>query len=121
MNYTAKKIYLTCSEAIVREWAEYMTRHADEVRQALRQESVRHEMWLLGREATSLYLIGIMDVGDPVGAHRATQQSTLSVDRVHKQFKAHWDPKRISDVPIDRNAAPTFPGLEVLWDARPTV
>lgn len=63
MNYRATKIGLTCGEPIVRAWASYMMEHLDEVVTALRNENVRHEMWLMGRD-TSLYVIGVMDVDD---------------------------------------------------------
>jgi hypothetical protein len=118
-NYSARKIYLTCDEVVVREWAAYLTGHADEVSQSLAQERVRHELWFMGRDADGLFLIGVMDVDDREASSKAAQASILSVDAVHRAFKQHWDRARSHDLPIDPSRAPGFPGCETLIDARP--
>ena len=118
MNYSAHKIPLTCDEPVVREWAAYMAAHADEVSQSLAQEGVRHELWVMGRDAEGLFLIGVTDVVDRKASWKAAQASTLSVDAVHRVFKQHWDRARNHDLPIDPACAPEFPDCETLIDAK---
>jgi hypothetical protein len=83
MNYQATKIRLTCDEGTVRAWSAYMLDHIDEVSLALRNESVRHEMWFMGRDP-SLFVIGIMDVDDAAASQAIAARSWLGVDEVHK-------------------------------------
>ncbi|ESZ11016.1 DUF6176 family protein [Mesorhizobium sp. M0923] len=118
MNYEAKKIRLTCGENIVRKWAAFMLAHLDEVSSALRQEGVRHEMWFMGVDGTSLFIIGVMDVDDKAASVAVSEKSHLSVDNVHRQFKAHWDRSTIEDLKVDPLHAPTFGDCELLFEAR---
>ena len=119
MNYSARKIYLTCDEEGVREWAAYMQGHIAEVFAALVQEGVWHEAWYAGRDDGGLYVIGVMDVDDHQASSAVSQKSSLSVDQVHRQFKAHWDRSRILDLPVSPDNAPTFGDCELLLDVRP--
>ncbi len=118
MNYSAKKIFLTCDEKPVRDWAAYMQAHTDEVIQSLSQEQVRHEVWYLGNQDGSLYLIGVLDVDDHALSSAIAQKSLLSVDKVHQQFKAHWDRASIVDLGVAPDRPPAFPGCELLLEAR---
>lgn len=117
MNYEARKIRLTCRENIVREWAMFMLAHLDEVSLALRQEGVRHEMWFMGTDDASLFVIGVMDVDDKAASVAVTEKSHLSVDIAHRQFKAHWDRSSIENLKVERFHAPTFPDCELLFEA----
>jgi hypothetical protein len=119
MNYSARKIYLTCNETVVREWAVYMQDHIAEVGQALAQEQVRHEAWYAGTDDGGLYVIGVMDVDDHDVSSAVSQKSSLSVDQVHRQFKTHWDRARVTDLPVSRAYEPTFEGCELLLSVRP--
>lgn len=118
MNYQAKKIFLTCSENTVREWAAFMNRHKNEVAQSLLQEGVRHEMWLMGRNQNQLYIIGVMDVDDRTASSKIAKQSMLSVDKVHREFKTHWDRSKMEDLKIDPLRPPNFAECELLIDVR---
>ena len=118
MSYLARKIYLTCGEPVVREWAAFMHAHRAEVVQALVQEGVRHEAWYTGRDDGGLYVIGVMDVDDHEASSAVSQKSTLSVDQVHRQFKAHWNRSRILELPVLSEDAPTFEDCELLLDVR---
>lgn len=94
-----------------------MLAHLDEVSLALRQEGVRHEMWFLGTDDISPFLIGVMDVDDKPASVVISEMSSLSVDAVHRQFKIHWDRLSIEDLTIERLRAPTFDGCELLFEA----
>lgn len=118
MNYAAKKIYVNCDEQVVRAWAAYLQANRHEVVHALRQEHVRHEMWFLGQDEKGLHVIGVMDVDDAAASSAISQKSDLSVDRVHRAFKAHWDRNRVEDLSIDRAVAPKFEHCEVLIDVQ---
>ncbi|WP_353645094.1 DUF6176 family protein [Mesorhizobium sp. WSM2239] len=114
MNYLATKIRVTCDEVTVWAWAAYMTEHLDEVSLALRNESVRHEMWFMGRD-WSLFVLGVMDVDDHPGSQAVSAKSELSVDEVHKNFKAFWSSaERLS---IDPAKSPRFEDCEFLFEA----
>ncbi|MCO5132653.1 MAG: DUF6176 family protein [Xanthobacteraceae bacterium] len=118
MNYQAKRIRLTCNETTVRDWAAFMLAHLDEMSVALRQEGVRHEMWFMGADEISLYVIGVMDVDDKAASVAASEKSELSVDAVHRRFKAHWDRTRVEDIKVESRHPPTFDGCELLFEAR---
>lgn len=118
MNYEARKIRLTCGEYTVRDWAAFMLCRLDEVAFALRQEGVRHEMWFLGADDKSLFVIGVMDVDDKAGSVAVSETSHLSVDIAHRQFKTHWDRSSIEDLKIEPRHAPIFDHCELLFEAR---
>ena len=118
MPYSAAKIFVTCDEAEVRNWAAFMTANLDEVRQSLRNEGAQHELWFMGKEAGSIYLIGVMNVADEEKSAAVAASSTLSVDEVHRKFKKHWDRDRSAKLEIDPSAAPSFGELELLFEAR---
>jgi len=118
MNYSAKKIYLTCHEQEVREWEAYMQAHMDEVVQSLSQEGVRHEAWYMGKDDGGLYVIGVMDVDDQAASSAIAQSSSLSIDKIHRQFKTHWNRSKITNLCIAPECPPTFEGCEILLDAR---
>ena len=118
MNYQARRIRLTCGETTVRNWAAFMLAHRDEVSTALRQEGVRHEMWFMGADEISLYVIGVMDVDDQADSVAASERSELSVDAVHRQFKTHWDRSSLEDLRIERSIPPSFDDCEMLFEAR---
>jgi hypothetical protein len=100
MNYSAKKIYVTCGWKEVHEWAAYMQSHMDEVSQSLSQEQVRHEAWYAGQDDGGLYVIGVMDVDDQKASAAIAARSSLTIDQVHRHFKGHWDRSRIRDLQI---------------------
>ncbi|WP_152027249.1 DUF6176 family protein [Brucella pituitosa] len=118
MNYEAKKIRLTCGEKAVREWASFMLAHLNEVSSALQQEGVRHELWYIGSDDVSLFIIGVMDVDDKAASVAVSQKSQLSVDAIHRQFKVHWDRSSIEELKIERLRVPSFEGCELLFEAR---
>ena len=118
MSYTARKIYLTCDESVVHDWAAYMRAHLDEVVRSLRQEQVRHEMWFQGRDHHGLFLIGVMDVDDHAKSAAVAAASTLGVDLVHRQFRQHWDRARTQDLDIAPEASPVFANCTLLFEAR---
>jgi len=117
VNYSAKKIYLNCDEHIVRDWADFMRHHQDEIVRSLTQENVRHEMWFMGRD-DALYVIGVMDVDDLAASSKIAVQSALEVDKVHRAFKAHWNRDHIETLTIDPSRAPNFANSELLFEAR---
>ena len=119
MNYSAKKIYVTCGRKEVGEWAAYMRAHAGEVRQSLCQELVRHEAWYLGEDKDGLYLIGVMDVDDQRASAAIAATSSLSIDQVHREFKRYWDRARVTRLNIPADQIPTFDTCKVLLDVRP--
>lgn len=94
-----------------------MRQHLDEVASALRDEGVRHEKWLLGKD-DALFVIGVMDVDDVTNAKAVSQRSGFGVDEVHKSFKAHWDRERAQRLAIETTEEPTFPECELLFEAR---
>ncbi len=118
MNYSAKKIYVTCSRTEIDAWVTYMKAHPDEVRQSLMQERVKHEAWYLGEDNGGLYLIGIMDVDDQASSASIAASSTLSVDQVHQVFKQYWDRAKIIRLEIPPDYQPNFDGCDVLLDVR---
>jgi len=117
MRYQATKIPVRCSRQTVQAWANYMITHADEVTSALRQEGVRHELWFLGQDDASLYVIGVMDVDDKAASVAISNRSTLSVDRVHRRFKKTWDRTAAQRVPADPLTVPEFPDCVLLFEA----
>jgi hypothetical protein len=119
MNYSAKKIYVTCGWKEVHEWAAYMQSHMDEVRQSLSQEQVRHEAWYAGQDDGGLYVIGVMDVDDQEASASIAASSSLTIDQVHRQFKGHWDRSRIRDLQIAPGYPPSFKDCKLVLDARP--
>jgi len=118
MNYKAKKIRLTCAEETVREWASFMLAHLNEVSSALQQEGVGHELWYIGDDDVSLFIIGVMDVDDKADSVAVSKKSQLSVDVIHRQFKVHWDRSSIEELRIERLHVPRFEGCELLFEAR---
>lgn len=116
MKYRATKIPILCDEKVVRQWADYMCDHLDEVSISLRNEGVRHEMWFMGK-GSSLFLIGVMDVDDIAASRAVAAQSGLSVDDVHRRFKAHWDKRSIETLSIEPSGTPNFPECELLFEA----
>ncbi len=118
MRYRARKIYVSCDRAAIARWADYLNGHREESKQSLAQEGVRHEVWWLGQDADGLFLVAALDVEDPEKARAIFEASTLSVDRVHRDFMKHWD-RRI-DLDIEGSSVPAFPDCELLIDLRPT-
>jgi hypothetical protein len=118
MNYSARKIYLTCDEEPLLAWAAFMRGHLEEVVQSLRQERVRHEMWFSGRDQDGLFVIGVMDVDDHQTSAAVANASALEVDRVHREFKKHWDRARTCDLKIAPEEPPMFAGSTLLFEAR---
>jgi hypothetical protein len=116
MNYLATKIRVTCDETTVRAWAAYMIEHLEEVSAALRNENVRHEMWFMGRDC-SLFIVGVMDVDDHAASQAVAAKSGLSVDEVHKNFKAHWDKDSAERLSIDPARIPRLDDCEFLFEA----
>ena len=119
MNYSARKIYLTCDEHPLNEWAAFMRAHLDQVAESLRDEKVRHEMWFSGRDEGGLFVIGVMDVDDHQASNTVTTASTLEVDQVHRAFKKHWDRARAQDLDIAKTHAPIFEHCALLFEAKP--
>ena len=117
MNYRATKIRVICDEETVREWAAYMRAHIDEASMALRNEGVRHEMWFMGRDP-SLFVIGVMDVDDVAASRQVAVKSRLSVDEVHRGFKAFWDKDSLQTLAVDRTEVPRFEDCELLFEVR---
>lgn len=117
----SKKIFLTCGEQEVRSWAAFMLANMSEVKQSLHNEGVRYEAWYLGRDEGDgcLFLVGVMDVDDATAAHAVSAKSTLEVDKVHREFKKHWDRKRSEKEPKLQIDPSTAPDLELLFEARP--
>ena len=119
MNYSAHKIYLTCNEGPLAAWAAFMRGHIEEVSESLRQERVRHEMWFSGQDQGGLFIIGVMDVDDHQASAAAANVLVLEVDRVHREFKKHWDRARTHKLDIAPRQAPVFDGYALLFEARP--
>lgn len=119
MNYSARKIYLTCDEQPLNEWATFMRAHIERVSESLAEEKVRHEMWFSGRDQDGLFVIGVMDVDDHQASGAVASVSTLEVDRVHRAFKKHWDRARAQDLSITRTHPPTFEDCTLLFEAKP--
>ncbi|MEQ9448581.1 MAG: DUF6176 family protein [Rhodospirillaceae bacterium] len=119
MNYSARKIYLTCDERTLQEWASFMRAHMDDVAESLRQERVRHELWFSGKDSGGLFVIGVMDVDDQQDASNIAQDSISEVDLAHKEFKKHWDRTKSTALAISPTRAPTFEGCTLLFEARP--
>jgi hypothetical protein len=116
MNYAARKIYLTCDRDTLNEWAAYMRDHIEEVALSLRNEGVRHEMWFSGEDRAGLYVVGVMDTDDQQTSARIAGMSCLEVDRVHREFKTHWDRSKIQELDIASDRAPTFDDCILLFD-----
>lgn len=109
---------LACDLATVRLWADHMRAHVDDVSASLRNEGVEHEIWFL-YPGPPLCAIGVMKGDDAVAAAAVAARSTLSVDQVHRDFKAHWITSGIVGVAFAPDAPDPFPGCELLFEARP--
>ena len=118
MPYSAAKIFVTCDEAEVRKWADFMVANLSEVKQSLLNEGARHEIWYMGEEEGSIYLVGVMDVEDEAASAAVAAGSELAVDEVHRNFKQHWDRDRSSKLEIDPLVEPSFRELDLLFEAR---
>lgn len=117
MNYMARKIRLSCDFDKVKEWAEFMQAHAEEVIQSLRQENVAHEMCFYGEDEEGNYIIGVMDCDDLKKSSEVANQSQLSVDIAHRQFKEFWS--NVETLAVDTKQTLTFPGTICMFDVRP--
>jgi Family of unknown function (DUF6176) len=118
MNYSARKIYLTCNDEPLNAWATFMRAHIEDVVKSLGHENVRHEMWFSGEDRDGLFVIGVMDVDDSQASAAVANASILEVDRVHREFKKHWDRTRIQDLNVTPARAPTFEGCTLLFEAK---
>jgi hypothetical protein len=74
-------------------------------------------MWFMGADDTSLFVIGVMDVDDKAVSVADSEKSYLSVNAVHRQFKAHWDRSRIEYLKIDPLHTPDFDDCDLLFEA----
>ena len=73
-------------------------------------------MWFYGKDHLGLFVIGVMDTDDQRTSARIADTSCLGVDRVHREFKTHWDRTKIQELDISSDRAPTFDDRILLFD-----
>jgi hypothetical protein len=69
----------------LRAWLAELIKRQDEVRETFRNEGVRHEQAFLLESAQGPVLIYAHEVDDPEAAKRAYADSTLPLDRKHRE------------------------------------
>lgn len=75
----------------VEAWKKELNARKDEAIETLRAEGVYVESWFYLELEGQNYLLAYMRADDIAHAQQVGRNSTFEIDKIHKQFKTHWE------------------------------